>query len=294
MDPLSTTPSPVVKPKAGKTIVIAVGFIVSGLLAALGGYWFGGQNTSTTVTPLVPQVADTTPENTVHFVTSVGYPLGTDQQLTVKLGVPGELQAVKVNSSIQDPGLLTTLAGGIFNSEMGRWQLGRPTTSDNDLDEISLIHVNKEWLASNTIGNEHFSHGPPYELPLPTANMTAAQKQTFIAELKSATEKCATNPKNGFVIAKTINVCLKVSQVKQAEGSYYPYVDINGYGVIDGVQLIFGGSINLRDDKTYSYEKETALQGEFTPEKLPADTQSVLDRYVAALKTTTLVLEKKQ
>lgn len=269
--------------------------ILASVASALGGYYFASSKISPTPKNQTDQTKDNVAEaSSFHLVASEGYPFGTDKKIVVKLGVPNELQAIKYSSSIQDPGLADGDLGDKFNGEMGRWKLGRPTINDYDLDDISLVNIEDQWLKIATSGREDFFlETAPYLLPIPTPNMTAAQKQAFITQLKSETGQCISDEGSGFAIANAINVCVTPYQIKQALGSYSPVANIKGYGVIDGLHFVLAGTMMLSDDKEYTYDQQVKLQEEFKPDKLPSDTAAILDRYITALKQTTIAVEKR-
>lgn len=282
------------KRKWAKTVIYSLLTLVVATASAAAGYYFAPQDMPAAKSNGKNVISNKNNSPSFHAVVSEGYPFDTDKKIVVKLGVPNELQAIRYNSSIQDPGLADGLLGDKFNGEMGRWKLGRPTVNDNNLDDISLVNIEAQWLKTNTSGNEDFIlRTAPDTLPIPSPNMTAIQKQAFLLQLKSETEQCITNRKTGFVMAKYINICVAPYQIKQAVGSYSPNVSLKGYGVIDGLHFVLAGSLELRDDKIYTHEQETTLQEAFKPDNLPKDTEDVLTRYITALKETVILSEKR-
>lgn len=297
MEPTTNLTPPYPPHYKNKRVAVLIAFlfvVICGLTATTGYYYLKlQQNTSTKSSQDLTSEKNVDTQTGYHFVTSEGYPFNTNRKFTVKLAVPNELQAIKWNSSIQDPGLTANILGDKFNGEMGRWLLDRPTNSDSYLGDFSFINIEDQWLKTNTTGNEDYHGMFPYNLPLPTSNMSSAQKQAFIAQLKTETDACVADGKTGFSIAKTIKVCIKPYQSKQAVGSYNPMANLHGYGIIDGLHFVLAGSLELRDDKTYTPEQETALQNEFKSDKLPADTEKILTRYISALKNTTVTSETR-
>ena len=81
--------------------------------------------------------------------------------------MPNELQGIQYSSSIQDPGLADGVLGDKFNGEMGRWKLARPTLATEEMNDISLVNIEEQWLKINTTGRENFLQGvAPYSLPI--------------------------------------------------------------------------------------------------------------------------------
>lgn len=287
---LSNTKKP---SKAGKIILQILLIVTISIATGAAGYYYAQSQTPSSMPDNTTSVNAEKETSTFHSVMSEGYPFDTSKKLTIKLGVPNELQAIKYSSSIQDPGLSASILGDKFNDEMGRWKLGRPTTNDSFFGDISFVNIEEAWLKTASTGNDDSAFVAPYDLPIVSPNMSSAQKQSFLAQLISETEQCTKDGKNSFVIAKTINVCASPYQTKQSLGSYSPSVNLKGYGKIDGLHFVLAGSISLRDDKTYTYDQEVDLQNSFKPDSLPKDTQDILTRYIAALKQTSITLGER-
>ncbi len=295
---ITITPPP--QPRKGKSKVIGIVLLLILVIAAgaFGGYYLLSKKTEApqevTKSQTEPDKNSSNQPALFHYVTSEGYPFGTDKKVTAKLAIPDELQGIRESSSTYDPGLADGVLGDKFNGEMGRWKLARPTLASEEYNDISLINVEDQWLKMNTTGKEDFPLGAaPFSLPIPTPNMTSTQKQAFLAQLKSETEQCVKDGKYSFVVAENINVCVVPYQIKQAAGSYSPHAYIKGYGIIDSLHFVLAGSLSLSDDKVRSADEQTKLQESFKPESLPAETNVLLERYIAALKQTTITIEKR-
>lgn len=252
--------------------------------AAVGGYFYG-HNKTTTVTKTIVTTPKATTESSAHFVQSVGYPfdLGAKTQITTKLGVPASMQAVREIPSMSQG--LATLLTDKDNDSMARYSLGNPEDSNDNgggASEISIVAISKSWLAANGKTDnslDNYIDNTPIQ--------TVAQKQKFVSDLKTATTACAADASKGFATKdKVFNICYSVDPGREA---YSPVLVLKGYAEVEKQPLVFGGTVNLYDPTTYT--DQTAEQKVITDAKagkLPAKTKAAVDALTAALAQTTV------
>jgi hypothetical protein len=209
-EPASTNsnPAPEFSPEqftksGGKAKKFFVGLLVLLLIAGgvYGGYAYGnGQNKNAAKTSVQPAAAPAVNQNSasVHFVASEGYPfdLGAKKIFTTKLGIPATFQATRVPSNNGNHGPEQYFTDK-YNDELARFIIGNPADpGDNGggYSETSVLAISKSWLAANApkdvAGNTEFATGYKLETP--------ADKQKFLATLKTDTEACVKDAKKGF------------------------------------------------------------------------------------------------
>lgn len=239
-------------------------------------------STSKSTTTTTNRVATTETDNDVSTVSikSVGYPYEQPKKMvTTTLVLPNKFGAVRISSSIQNPGLTDGYTDK-FNDEMGRWVLGDlVNNTGGDANEISLIAISNSWL--NKISDSDNT----------TAPHTVAEKKKFLVDIKAKTTKCASDKKSGFVTAgKVLNVCYVV---ESGLDSYAPTMTLQGYGELDGKPYYMEGVVRIYDRLDYDAKWQTVsaqVRADFAAKKYPSATQKQIDSLVSALAKTQIIL----
>ncbi|MDB5164718.1 MAG: hypothetical protein JWL89_344 [Candidatus Saccharibacteria bacterium] len=259
--------------------------------ASIGGYYYGHEvnpGDTTVKTPAKTVVAPKT-DASVHFVQSIGYPfdLGAKTQVVTRLGVPSSMQAVRSTSQSSGETLFTDKANDI----MGYWVFGNP---DNNNDnggsdsEVAIYAMSKSWAAAiNKTENTSSVYTDNQILQTP------AQKQKYIADLKTKTAACATNKDKGFTVKdKSLDICYTLNVGKV---SYDPRVFLTGYAEVENQPVVFVGTVNLYDPTTYAtQDAELKAISEANAGKVPAKTQAALQNLIDALSQTTVTASPNQ
>lgn len=221
-----------------------------------------------------------TEQTVTYFVSSEGYVSGVNKKIEIKLGVPKEYQSIDYGISIQDRGIVDYF-GENFNASMGRWKFGYPTLPNGPVGEISIVNIEESWMTK--------SRPDPYEAHVTSFKValnTPAQKKSYIAKIAKESTECSKDKGKGFIVGSLINVCYKLSDVRQAIGSYAPFTEFEGIGEKDGVKLYLYGMVRLFDGKIYSEEQQTAFQ-----QNSPGDyAVEVQNRLIESIKKTTITV----
>lgn len=265
-------------------------FIVVLLMAAsaAAAYWyaeFKDGSASESIKTTAPVTNSNTPEPSepanTYFVSAMGYPLDTGKKVAVELGIPNEYQAIDYITSIQDGGVNEYFAEN-FNASMGRWKFGYAGVPNGPVGEIGIVHVHDSWLTKY--------RPDPYEAHVTSFKValnTPTQKQAYINEVSEQSTECAKDPATGFVLGEFVNVCYTLSDIRQAVGSYSPYIEVEGYGEKDGVKLYIYGTVRLYDGKEYTEAEQTAFQQSDTPAAYAVAAQNSL---IESLKQTKITI----
>jgi hypothetical protein len=273
-----STSSPTRKNKKPVLVSLLLLLLISGVGAAA---YYYGQQSGTSTTPA--QQTTTNSENKqvttpgVHFVKDVGYPfdLGAKKVFTTSLGLPDFIQGVSIDSTIQNMGINEYLTNK-FNDEMGRWVVAYPDTT-NTATDVSIGAIGKEWLAASQDYND----------PLGAGDLrTPAKKQQYIATLKSETEACVKDSKKGFQFAdKSLAVCYELLPGRDA---FAPRLELRGYGVVNGVILVFLGYVEVTEGKKYSESEHNQLLTDGKQGKFPQLITERSAKIIEALSKSTI------
>jgi hypothetical protein len=279
-------------------VLIIVGIVVVFLGGLFGAYVFGTsrtQETSMTQSPAKTSTQTTSQAQSFHNVVDAGYPfLQTNRvKVTTNMAVPNRLQAISVNSSIQDQGYTDVLANK-FNEEIGRWKFGNPATVDDPVGDVSIIHIGDDWLAENNPDANNESSGHPGFLFDYDMTTTAAKKAS-LKKITDASAVCAKDNSKGFTISGFMQVCATfILGQRQAVGVYDPYLEILGLGVQDSGTYVIVGTIKLVDPDTYTQEQADKNYSDAQAGNIPAATTARANEYVKALSNTTMTFEPVQ
>jgi len=295
IDKLIPTPP---EKKSIKIYKYILGVLVIVLLiigTAVAGYFYGQDSRNNNQENVSKTSGDTATKSVanqaIHYISNTGYPMDETVQtkkFTIKLGVPGMYQVVRISSNVQNRGseqAFTTM----FNNEMGRWYFDNPDNPDRgQISELSLLAITPTWLSENGEKDFKWSVYGYQDTPLETPS----QKQTFINDLKSSTNECANDSGKGFTTKDgNMNVCFTYGY-GQGAPDYYPIVIINGYGeisgqpmVLEGVFYIFDNTVPENLDAQYKAQAE-ARAGK--PTKMTVDAQKDI---INALKQTTISVD---
>jgi hypothetical protein len=223
-----------------------------------------------------------------HFVLSAGYPFDIkNKKFTIKLGVPADMQAVRLwsNNSNHGPEQYFT---DKYNDELGRWFFGNPTDpSDNGsgYNEISVLAISKSWLAANLskdlASDSEFTTG--YKINTP------ADKQKFLTTLKSDTSTCVKDAKKGFTASdNSLNICYTLNFGREG---YNPQIIFSGYGEKDTIPMLLTGIIKLSDSTPMvDRDAEQKAISDANAGKYTAHFSASLKSLLGALKQTTLTV----
>jgi hypothetical protein len=298
-EPASTNsnPAPEFSPEqftksGGKAKKFFVGLLVLLLIAGgvYGGYAYGnGQNKNAAKTSVQPAAAPAVNQNSasVHFVASEGYPfdLGAKKIFTTKLGIPATFQATRVPSNNGNHGPEQYFTDK-YNDELARFIIGNPADpGDNGggYSETSVLAISKSWLAANApkdvAGNTEFATGYKLETP--------ADKQKFLATLKTDTEACVKDAKKGFTTKDGLfKICYELNFGKE---SYNPSISLKGYAEKEATPVFLTGLINIADDTPMAnQEAEQKAVADAKSGNYTAKFTASLSTLLAALKQTTL------
>jgi hypothetical protein len=189
--------------------------------------------------------------------------------------------AVNVSSNIGNPGPLGTYTDK-FNDELARWYIGDPSNeSDNQsgASEISIVTVSKSWLATVSQADHTMDTGGN---PL----QTTADKQRYVADLKSNSAKCAKDTKKGFVTKdEALSVCYKMLYGKDG---YSPYLTLSGYGTLAGIPVLLHGGISIHDTTIFKGDSWRDAIAAGNAGKPTAVVQKKLNYFLSALPQTEL------
>jgi hypothetical protein len=278
------------KPKSKKLLVSLLTIILIAAAGA-GGYVYGKSQAKPAAVSQSPAVStpkvSTTTADSVHFVRSAGYPfdLAAKKVFTTKLGLPAELQGVRISSNNNNHGPEQYFTDK-YNDELGRWVIGDPTDSaanGGGSSEVSVLALSKSWLGANLpkdlAGNSEFATG--YKL-----NSTA-DKQKFLQTIKTNTDACVKDPKKGFTTTdSSFKVCYTLNFGKEA---YSPRVSFSGYGEKETVPMFLTGLIIVHDDTPMADQTaELKAISDGNSGKYTTKFSKSLNSILAALKETSL------
>lgn len=298
MTPGHLAPRPSAPKKTGFKKVLLIVFIVLGLssvvVVGLVGYRYGSTSKSKSVTNSSKDLAETAPSvaqtegGAFHTVLSEGH-VATGQKVVVSLAIPSRLQAITVQSTNRDPGYTNSLTDG-SGEEVGRWIFGNPAMVGpySVVGELAMFDVGHNWLSwSTTVTDpsgraaENIIHGYNFTTP--------KDKVESLEKLEIDTKECVEDPKTGFVMSETINVCYEVKSLRQSVGVYRPALELQGYGLVDNQRYILFGSLDLID-REYGADRAHERSWMFNEGDMPEETMSLLNEYVDALQNSKVVV----
>lgn len=206
-----------------------------------------------------PTTGQTNSTGQVHYVQSVGYPydFSAKQKVTVSLGLPSDVQGVRISSTIPNQGASQYFTDK-FNDEIARYEIGYPTDPEDNgggTSELSVLALSYSWRKSTT--NFDFT-GINSQFGIQDSINSPADKENYITQLKNDTATCVKNPTKGFTTKGDIplNICYYLSFGREG---YSPYMELRGYGELQGEPIILVGSINIYDP-TNMPTQEAALK----------------------------------
>lgn len=178
---------------------------------------------------------------------SIGYPqaLPSSGVLTT-LYLPYNTDLTQSTSSLSTQSDLSSVFAGSTSDILGYWNFmprGTATNPDQATNPVSQIYLTSmsSW--------ESTSDTTPVIYPSVTpaaagTKMTIAQKQSYVAKLKTETESCANNSLKGFATANKIySLCYSLENPEAKGGNYVLF--IYGYGQLKNTPVYIGGNIQL-------------------------------------------------
>lgn len=218
-----------------------------------------------------------------HYVVDAGYPFDLEpkKQFIVSLALPEQLAGVVVTSSESNRGLERYYTDKL-NDEIGRWEIGYPKYVSDVNSTISVLAVGSSWLKAAQVGNHAFDNTED-------KLESQAQKEAYIAKIKSESETCVKDQAKGFITKdQSFKICFSVIPGSE---KYSPVLVLRGYGVKEKQQLLFVGNIRVIDGKKYSDEEGKKFLEDAKNGKLPQATVDEISKIVGALRETTLTVE---
>jgi hypothetical protein len=264
--------------------IILAAFLVLGALAA--GFFLGRAEANSKQSLYNASVVTTDSSDSgsidISFIKSIGYPADfAAKAVHIELGVPGFMQAARVASTDQNQGYAQYFINNSAD-ELGRWALGTPANPSDPGSEISILAVSKAWQSS----------AGKNSLVLGSSLATAADKQKFLADLKTQSANCIKSSKTGFQTQDQIfDVCVSKSTPKD---SYRPGMTVKGYGEAQGIPMVFVGQVNIYDGLQFkSQDEENKAIADFNSGNLSTRTQQVYNSIIASLSQSTTIVTNK-
>jgi hypothetical protein len=228
----------------------------------------------------------------IHFIKGTGYPFiasGTiPPQIDINLGLPNNYQAIRYPSDNNNRGDAESALTDKYNDEIARWEIGDPNYGQSAPSQLAVIAIDQPWLATTT--NSDTVRGYSADGISPT---TPVNKATYVANVKSDSEKCSQDSKLGFTTNDHVfKICYSLSSGIE---SYDPMIKLTGYAEAQGQPLILTGYIMLEQGKTYNEETSRTLASNGQHNEYPQSTLDAAQQVIEALKqTTTTVTTRNQ
>lgn len=223
----------------------------------------------------------------IHFVESTGYPFITSgvrpPMVDIKLGLPTRYQAVRYPSNNNNRGNVESALTDKYNDEMGRWEISDSSYGLSEPDQLSIVAIDQSWLA--TPSDPATVYGYVADGVSPT---TPANKQMYVANVKSDTKKCSQDSKSGFSTNDHIfTICYALDTGIE---SYAPFLKLTGYAEVQGHPLIFIGTIALEQGKYTLASSQALANNAVQHHEYPQSTLDAVNELVNALKQTTTTI----
>lgn len=278
-------------------ILGVLGIVVLVLLALIGGYLLRDQTGKQAVVPTT-----TTTKSTPHTVTAVGYPGGTTDIVTTKIGIGADMQAIESPTTKGNPGIISQFSNST-NDEMGRWMIGNPeNTVGGSVGDVTMINLVRNTYFDIPVpkGFHPIKQSPGYELQI--ANTPYAKSSALKSYIARIT-KCAGDASTGIVVSDFMNICVTPQVIpSNTKNSFNSEAVIEGYGKSGDEEFIMLGTIALEssDDLTPAHQKQISDEYQAAVDTATADSSTpALPDYVTkrtaairdALAYTTVTIE---
>lgn len=255
---IQPSPAPRAASKLPK-IMELLGIVVLVLMALVGGYLLRDQTGKRGVTS-VQQSA----KSTVHTVTAVGYPAGTTDVVTTKLGIASDEQAIEQPTNASNPGIVSQFSN-TTNDEMGRWVIGNPTdVVGGTIGDITMVNLVRQTYYDIPVPKsfQPSKQSPGYELQI--ANTPYAKSSALKSYIARITE-CSSDSSMGTVISDFMNICVTPEVLTStAKDSFHSEAVIEGYGKSGDVELLLLGTISLETSHDLTPARQKQISTEYT------------------------------